>query len=390
MLPRLALLSLLCVSCASAVRPLPPPPLAPSVKLAAVTPPPAAGPPLVTRAIETFPHDRAFVVRALLRAFQRPGSGRLQLEAQLPEMNLVRACRWSTVVATPPACVTAQLSDAIAAAGSTTLVLDGGGQEVEGELTLLREAMSKDTGAPPRRVGVLACKDATLESFSGPDEECFFGLADHGEEGNVGYRVLYDARPTDDGASFEEPNASIMLDGLHVTTRPDVGRDFSLIEIADDVGWPFSDHVVVAPTWARIDGTPRFPADLTQVVARLRTVFGAFVATRQAEVSTTVAKARASIFMPGMVENVPRTTVDDLVVTWLPESEHVRVVLHRRLRGARRVQVGCGPPGPQVCWDRFEFGADLKATYEVDGKGAITSTKPEPIVPYAQVPIPRP
>lgn len=164
------------------------------------------------------------------------------------------------------------------------------------------------------------------------------------------------------------------------------------VEVNGGLGAP-PGETFVATGLRVVEGTKEYPLHVTPVIGQLRRRFQLHLKEQEDAISHGLSEARARL--PEGHRLVPgREQTETAFVTWLPDTDQVRVVLRARvaqkaLRTAavspppRPAQAGADgrPPSPPVPAG-VEFGVEVGMTYDVSAWGLIDRSRPGALRPY--------
>jgi len=179
-----------------------------------------------------------------------------------------------------------------------------------------------------------------------------------------------------------------------------VAADYSLVEteVNDGLGSPAGESFV-GTKFTRLDGSEKYPLKLPDVVKELKKRYQADLKARQKKVDAEMEGAKKKA-LKGRKVTGPKETAELMYLTWLPDSQRVRVAFHTRLsdgsyqwvQGGARLPPGKGalafrPPPPPP--DRkvrvgVTFGVEVGMAYEVDKSGKVVATKLLPPKGFSQ------
>ncbi len=261
---------------------------------------------------------------------------------------------------------------------------------------------------PGKIVGVLV-RDAqpvlTLEGRSGPADQMCLGY------GGGSYRWVY--VPVKQNPMI----GSLMLgvgdkgerkrfDNLSMASSTTIGQwdvkgKYALVEIEvnDGLGSPAMD-AFVATRMRRMDGTREFPFKLEEVIEDLRKKYEQQVKDQVRQIDTAMEMAAAEALKDRKATG-PRDRVEVMFVTWIPETERLRVhfrtaIMDGDYKYSGGVNVELGPrtmalrpgvrPGdlqqpslPNGLRQGKQFGIEFGNAYEVSKSGKVEKTLTLPI-----------
>jgi hypothetical protein len=246
---------------------------------------------------------------------------------------------------------------------------------------------------PGKVVGVLAAGAQSLLSTEGrtaPADALYLGC------GSGSYRLLYvpvKKRPLI-GAMFVpvgEKGQPKRFDSLSPANPETVQQwgittPFTLVEVEVNggLGSPAKDSFV-ATHMKVLDGTPEYPLRVADVVEQLRRRYTAWVAEQRPRVRTDLLEAQKQALRHKQPTG-PRETVELVHVTWLPESQRLRVRFQTRITDGLYRQ---GPDVPK--WEKgrvvsapgprygTSFGVELGMAFEVDRTGNVDQHQELPV-----------
>jgi hypothetical protein len=199
----------------------------------------------------------------------------------------------------------------------------------------------------------------------------------------------------------EKPGKSKTYDNLGMANAAEVKRwgitvPYALVqfEVNDGLGAPAQEGFV-ATKMTRLDDTAKYPLKLPEVVADLRKRYQAHLKDRQKKIDTELADVQAKV-LKGRKVTGPRESDELMYLTWLTDSQRVRVAFRTRLSdgayqwtsgGMRRPFALPPPPGkeqpgairppPGNFKVRYgvTFGVESGMAYEVDHTGKLGATQ---------------
>jgi hypothetical protein len=254
-------------------------------------------------------------------------------------------------------------------------------------------------GLPQRVVGVLvsgAQEVLALEGRRGPAEAYCLG------SGPSSYRWLY-----------VPVRANWIIGGLNVPVGPhgDTVKGFTHLSMANPktverwgvhgpyalvevevnggLGAPPGDSMV-ATHLRVVDGSKQYPLQVSRVVAEMRRKFQVYLKEQEDAIAEGMREARGKR-PPGHKLAPGREQTETLFVTWLRDSDQLRVVLRARITKKavptskppappQQVLVHDDerpPPPPVHCG--VEVGVELGMTYEVSKQGLLDAARPVPL-----------
>lgn len=246
---------------------------------------------------------------------------------------------------------------------------------------------------PSRAVGVLVW-DAELlaarEGRSGPPGAVAF------VRGDGSFRWVYLPAPGDPDA--DDMTFGIGQDGTAQKVFPKVKlatRDmlkargltgpFHLVEVEVNggAGGP-AEEAFAATDLRRLDGTKDYPFKPADLLRDLTGRARAFVKGEKAAVETAMAAARDKV-ANGRKPTGPEETTEEVLVTWLPKTERLRVEVRSRVTNGFYV-AGQGVEGPNKTVIRAgtQFGAVGGVVYEVGKSGRVEVETPVKFTPFTR------
>jgi hypothetical protein len=232
---------------------------------------------------------------------------------------------------------------------------------------------------PGKVIGVLVSDVAPFMSTDGrggpPDAYAF-------SAGNASYRWLYVPKPEKkliDNLQVhigEKGDKTRVYPALGMASAVEVKRweitvPYSLVEfeVNDGDGAP-AEEGFVATKMKRIDDTKDFPLKVPDVVTDLRKRYQAHIKEHQKDLDDSLAEVQKTALGDKKLTG-PRRTTEIFYITWLPESDHLRVAFRTTITdGAFTTVEGIGPgrggpggidPGFFPGKDRPEFNQGLVA-----------------------------
>jgi hypothetical protein len=159
------------------------------------------------------------------------------------------------------------------------------------------------------------------------------------------------------------------------------------VEVNGGLGGPARENFV-ATNMRVLDGTKEYPLQVNRVVDDLRREVQVYLKAREDAVENGLTEARARV--PAEYKVAPgREQAQTVFVTWLPETEQLRVTIHARI-----IQKAYGPvraarpplptddgtrPGQPASTDGLMLGVELGMTYEVSKRGVLDANHPVPL-----------
>jgi hypothetical protein len=164
------------------------------------------------------------------------------------------------------------------------------------------------------------------------------------------------------------------------------------VEVNDKLGSP-ADESFVATKMTPLDGTAKYPLQLSEVIADAKKRYQAHVKSRQKKIDAEFDAVKKKM-LKGRKVTGPRTTSELMYVTWLPDSQRVKVAFRTQINdGAftettirgnqpfglppppkpkdKGAALAFRPPPPRDITVKFglAFGVELGTAYEYDIKG---------------------
>lgn len=159
------------------------------------------------------------------------------------------------------------------------------------------------------------------------------------------------------------------------------------VEVNGGLGAP-SGESLVATRLRVVEGTKQYPLQVSRVVAELRRQFPPYLREREDIIAQGMREARAR--RPPGHQVVPgREQTETLFVTWLPDTDQLRVVLRARIT-QKALPTSKPPPPPAAPRNDerpppppvhagVELGVELGVTYEVSKLGLVDASRPVPL-----------
>jgi hypothetical protein len=170
------------------------------------------------------------------------------------------------------------------------------------------------------------------------------------------------------------------------------------VEVNDGEGSPPTE-AFVATKMTRLDGTKDYPLKLPDVVADAKKRYAAHVKDRQKKIDDEMADVQKKV-LKGRKVTGPKTTDELIYLTWLPQTQRVKVAFRTRIedgaytvkkvRGGRPFELpppprkdagkekktAYRPPPPREIEVKYGvgFGVEVGAAYEYDVKGKLAAT----------------
>jgi hypothetical protein len=249
---------------------------------------------------------------------------------------------------------------------------------------------------PGKAVGVLVGGAQALladEGRRGPaDTFCFAAGADS-------YRWVYvpvEQKPRIGGlrvAVGEKGDKAQRFDSLSLADPQTVKRwgitePYALVEVEVNggLGSPAAGSFV-ATRLRPLDGTADYPFRVAEVIARLRQGYQLWLREQDSAIDEAMAEARRNA-LTDRKPTGPRERDELLFVTWLPQTQRLRVLVRTRVHeSVYRPPVRTPPPTeegprtPRKANDRVgtAFGVELGMAYEVSRTGRVEQSEPLPI-----------
>jgi hypothetical protein len=159
------------------------------------------------------------------------------------------------------------------------------------------------------------------------------------------------------------------------------------VEVNGGLGGPARENFV-ATGMKPLDGTKEYPLQVNRVVGELRRQFRVYLREQEDAVEKGMSEARTRI-PPEHKLAAGREQNETVFVTWLPETEQLRVIFHARIsekaygpvRPAKTpapTDEGTPPPVPASV-SAVQLGAELGMTYEVSKLGVLEGNRPVPL-----------
>jgi hypothetical protein len=173
------------------------------------------------------------------------------------------------------------------------------------------------------------------------------------------------------------------------------------VEVNGGLGAPPGESFV-ATNMRPLDGTKEYPLQVTRVVGELRRQFGVYLKEQADAVEKGLSEARARVPADHKLTG-GRERAETVLVTWLPETDHLRVTVHARIaekalgpvrpgRPSLPTDDGPTPPVP-ASTSGLQVGVELGMTYEVSKYGVLDRSRPVPLHVFQKrfdAPAPRP
>jgi hypothetical protein len=204
--------------------------------------------------------------------------------------------------------------------------------------------------------------------------------------------------------------------------RPETTRDWGInapyalveVEVNDGEGSP-ARETFVATKVKRLDGSRAYPLRLPDVVTDLRKRHARSLQDRQKKIDDALAEVQKNV-LKGRKVTGPRQTEELFYITWLPDTQRVRVHVRTKISdgayqyatlGGRRGPFPLPPPlppgqGPALAFrppppprpipvrTGVTFGVELGSAFEVDKTGKVVTVLELPVQSFHQeVPPPR-
>jgi hypothetical protein len=163
------------------------------------------------------------------------------------------------------------------------------------------------------------------------------------------------------------------------------------VEVNAGLGAPPGEHFV-ATNLRVVDGTKEYPLHVAKVIDDLRRQFQIHLKLEEDAIARGLYAARERL--PAGHKRTPgREQTETLFVTWLPETQQLRVILQARITEKAlatapplppppAVDTGDGrPPDPPV-HAGVQLGVELGVTYEVSKLGLLDGSRDLPLRPY--------
>jgi hypothetical protein len=169
------------------------------------------------------------------------------------------------------------------------------------------------------------------------------------------------------------------------------GGPYALVEVEVNGGLGTPPGETLVATRLRVlDGTREYPLHVARVVADLRRRFQAHLKTEEGAIARGLSEARGRV-PPGHKLSPGREQAEAVFVSWLPETDQLRVVFQARItEKALRTgpalppqsrDTGDGrPPDPPV-HAGVRLGVELGMTYDVSRSGAVEASRPVSLRP---------
>jgi hypothetical protein len=201
---------------------------------------------------------------------------------------------------------------------------------------------------------------------------------------------------------------SLSMANAQTVKQWNVAGPYALVEVEvnDGNGAP-ADESFVATKMTQLDGTKDFPLKLNDVIADVRKKYETYQAEQKTKFDTALDDAQKSA-LKDKKPTGPREKKDFFYITWLPESQRVRIHFRTTITDGHYEIVGGGierdppalPPGrrppvrpPPPRFEGFRsgttFGIEYGMAYEVTKSGNIDRTLILPVEPFKKdLPVP--
>jgi hypothetical protein len=185
-----------------------------------------------------------------------------------------------------------------------------------------------------------------------------------------------------------KPFRNLSLANSRTVARWGASGPYALVEVEVNggLGSPARENFV-ATNMRVLDGIKEYPLQVNRVVADLRREFQVYLKEQEDAVEKGLSEARARIPADHKLA-AGREKAETVFVTWLPETDHLRVVFHARVaekaygpvRPARppiATDDGTPPPVP-ASTSGLLVGVELGKRYEVTKYGVSDGSRPVP------------
>jgi hypothetical protein len=190
---------------------------------------------------------------------------------------------------------------------------------------------------------------------------------------------------------------NLSLATLQTVRQFGITQPYTLVEVEVNGGLGSPEEESFVATQIQVlDGTEKFPLKVAEVMNQLHQRYQSYLKKEQKEIETALKEAQKKA-LGERKPTGPRETSQLVYVTWLPETQQLRVTFQTQVSdGAYSYGLGIEParkdgPRPQVVPDganpaqgqglRFGtmFGVELDMTYEVSKTGKLERSQPQPI-----------
>jgi hypothetical protein len=184
-----------------------------------------------------------------------------------------------------------------------------------------------------------------------------------------------------------------------------VAADYALVEVEvnDGLGSPAGESFV-GTRFTRLDGSEKYPLKLPDVVKDVKKRYQADLKARQKKIDAEMEEAKKKA-LKGRKVTGPKETAELMYLSWLPDSQRVRIAFRTRItdgsyqwvQGGMRpgplpLPPGKGalafrpPPPPRDTKVRVgvTFGVEVGMAYEVDKSGKVVATRLLPPKGFSQ------
>jgi hypothetical protein len=159
------------------------------------------------------------------------------------------------------------------------------------------------------------------------------------------------------------------------------------VEVNGGLGAP-PGETCVATHMRPLDGTKEYPLEVNRVVGELRRQFRVYLREQEDAVEKGLSDARAQIPRDHKLTG-GRERAETVFVTWLPETEQLRVICHARIAEKAHGPAQAGrpslpgddgtPPAVAASTSGLQVGVELGMTYEVSKLGVVEGNRPVPL-----------
>ncbi len=257
---------------------------------------------------------------------------------------------------------------------------------------------------PAKAIGILVAEPGKLlanEGRSGPPDHICFA------RGKVSYRWVYmvTEAPNPQISNLQVPTG---LKGEVVQVYPslamansEIAKSFGIVgkyvlveaEVNQGLGSPAVD-AFVATKLKVVEGTREYPFKTAEVVARIQQVHAGWLAGQMPAAQRAVDGLALKI-VPGGKLPGPSEKAELMSVSWLPDTERIRIQFRTKLSDGDYRMIGAGGaapipggpprPAPPLIKAGTTFGAEFGRCYEVSKTGAIVAFEVMPLETFVNV-----